>query len=215
MQKRYVVEAAEIIAKNQLKIKEMYGDMLDEKRLAAFAGYTAKNKIRIKELLELCGIEYMAPGDAAHTGLPMKSVDVHVSHFAFEHIPPEILKEILLEGGRIIKPGGLFINSVDYQDHFAVYTKTIHRLNFLQYNDEEWKKYNSNKYTYVNRMRHEDFLKLFEELKHEIIYMEALRDESIKKLLDEGRVKLDKKYQTMSKDMLSIMGAWFVTTLRS
>jgi SAM-dependent methyltransferase len=213
MQKRYVAEAAEIIAKNTGKIKEMYGNLLDEKRLSEFTDYVGKNKINVKYLLELCRIEYMAPADAAHTNLPDKSVDVHVSHFAFEHIPPEILKEILLEGGRIIKPGGLFINTVDYQDHFAVYTNTIHRLNFLRYGDEEWKKYNSNKYTYVNRMRHEDFLDLFAELGHEIIYMEAPQDESIKKLLDGGRIKLDKKYQARSKDMLSIMGAWFVTRM--
>jgi SAM-dependent methyltransferase len=214
MQKRYIVEAAGIIAKNQERIKRMYGELLDEKRLTAFAGYVSKNKINVKELLELCRIEYNAPADAAHTGLPDKSMDVHVSHFAFEHIPPEILKAILLEGGRIIKPGGLFINTVDYQDHFAVYTNTIHRLNFLQYGDGEWEKYNSNKYTYVNRLRHEDFLKLFDELGHKIIYMEAPQDESVKKLLDSGQVKLDKKYQNMDKDMLSIMGAWFVTTLK-
>jgi SAM-dependent methyltransferase len=214
MQKQYIVEAVEIIAKNKKRIKEMYGEILDENRFAAFLNYAAKSKINIKELLELCHVEYIAPGDAAHTGLPDKSVDVHVSHFAFEHIPPEILRDILLEGGRIIKPGGLFINSVDYQDHFAVYTKTIHRLNFLRYSDNEWEKYNSNKYTYVNRMRHGDFLRLFEELGHEIIYMEAPQDESVKRLLDGGLVKLDKKYQSMDKDMLSIMGAWFVTVLK-
>jgi SAM-dependent methyltransferase len=213
MQKHYVTEAVGIIVKNAGKIKEMYGNLLDEKRLNALADYAEKNRITIKELLELCRIEYMAPADAARTGLPDKSVDAHVSHFAFEHIPPDILKAILLEGGRIIKPNGVFINTVDYQDHFAVYTKTIHRLNFLQYSDTEWEKYNNNKYTYVNRMRHEDFLKLFAELGHEIIYMEAPQDESIKKLLDSGLVKLDKKYQTMSKDLLSIMGAWFVSRI--
>ncbi|MDR2803326.1 MAG: class I SAM-dependent methyltransferase [Treponema sp.] len=213
MQKQYVTEAVGIIVKNAGKIKEVYGNLLDEKRLNALADYAAKNNINIKELLELCRIEYMAPTDAACTGLPDKSVDAHVSHFAFEHIPPDILKAILLEGGRIIKPNGLFINTVDYQDHFAVYTKTIHRLNFLQYSDEEWEKYNSNKYTYVNRMRHEDFLKLFAELGHEIIYMESNQDESIKKLLDSGQVKLDKKYQAMSKDTLPVMGAWFVSRI--
>ncbi|MDR1148993.1 MAG: class I SAM-dependent methyltransferase [Spirochaetaceae bacterium] len=161
-------------------------------------------------MLELCRIEYIAPADAARTGLADKSVDFHVSHFAFEHIPPETLKAILLEGARIIKPNGLFINSVDYQDHFAVYTKTVNRLNFLRYSDTEWQKYNSNKYTYVNRMRHEDFIKLFEELGHDIVYMEAGADESIKKLLDNG-IELDEKYKFMSKDMLSIMNAWFVS----
>jgi SAM-dependent methyltransferase len=214
MQKQYVTEAAGIIVKNAEKLKEIYGKLLDEKRLTILAGYVSKNKINVKDILELCRIEYMAPADAVHTGLPDKSVDVHVSHFAFEHIPVEILKAILLEGGRIIKPNGIFINSVDYQDHFAVFTKTIHRLNFLQYSDEKWKQYNSNKYTYVNRLRHEDFLKLFEELGHKIIYMEAPRDESIKKLLDSGQVKLDKKYQDMSKDSLSIMGAWFVSAIK-
>ncbi|MDR1256480.1 MAG: class I SAM-dependent methyltransferase [Spirochaetaceae bacterium] len=213
MQSRYVKEAVQIIAKNYEKIKEIYGSLLDEKRFAALASYAAGNKIKVKEILELCGIEYIAPADAARTGLPDKSVDFHVSHFAFEHIPPEILKAILLEGARIIKPGGLFINSVDYQDHFAVYTKTINRLNFLRYNDDEWRKYNSNKYTYVNRLRHGDFISLFEELGHEIVYMEAGRDESIKKLLDNG-IELNENYRSMAKDMLSVMNAWFVTRLK-
>jgi SAM-dependent methyltransferase len=214
MQTRYVKEAVGIIADSGKKIKEMYGGLLDEKRFAELADYAAGNSVKIEELLELCRIEYIAPADAANTGLPDQSVDFHVSHFAFEHIPPEILTAILLEGGRIIKPGGLFINTVDYQDHFAVYTKTINRLNFLRYSDEEWRKYNNNKYTYVNRLRHDDFKRLFAELGHDIVYMEAEPDESIKRLFENGGVSLDKKYQGMSKDMLSILGAWFVTRLK-
>jgi SAM-dependent methyltransferase len=212
MQNKYVKEAAQIIVQNDKKIKEIYGDLLDEKRFESLVNYV-KGGIKVKELLELCRVEYIAPADAARTGLADQSVDFHVSHFAFEHIPPETLKAILLEGARIIKPNGLFINSVDYQDHFAVYTKTINRLNFLQYSDAEWQKYNNNKYTYVNRMRHEDFIKLFEYLGHDIVYMETGADESIKKLLDNG-VELDEKYKSMSKDTLSIMNAWFVSRLK-
>jgi SAM-dependent methyltransferase len=214
MQNRYVKEAALIITQNDKKIKEMYGDLLDEKRFDAIVKYAGGGaRIKVKELLELCRVEYIAPADAARTGLADKSVDFHFSHFAFEHIPPETLKAILLEGARIIKPNGLFINSVDYQDHFAVYTKTVNRLNFLRYSDAEWRKYNNNKYIYVNRLRHEDFIKLFEELGHDIVYMEADADESVKKLLDNG-VELDEKYKSMSKDTLSIMSAWFVSRLK-
>jgi SAM-dependent methyltransferase len=213
MQSRYVKEAVQIIVKNYKKIKEIYGNLLNEERFAALVNYVGRNKTKVKEILELCHIDYIAPADAARTGLPDKSVDFHVSHFAFEHIPPETLKAILSEGARIIKPGGLFINSVDYQDHFAVYTKTINRLNFLRYSEDEWRKYNSNKYTYVNRLRHVDFIRLFEELGHEIVYTEASKDESIKKLLDDG-IELNEKYRAMSKDMLSVMGAWFVTRLK-
>jgi hypothetical protein len=213
MQSEYVKEAVRIIAKNDKMIKAMYGNLLDEKRFVEFVNYISRNKINVNEILELCNIEYIAPADAAHTCMRDESVNFHVSHFAFEHIPPEILKAILREGARIIRSDGLFINSVDYQDHFAVYTKAVSRLNFLRYSDDEWHKYNSNKYTYVNRLRHEDFIRLFEELGHEIVYMEASADESVKKLLEDG-IELNEKYQTMSKDMLSIIGAWFVTRLK-
>jgi SAM-dependent methyltransferase len=213
MQNTYVKEAAQIIAKNDNKIKEIYGNLLDEKRLTTFVNYVNKNKIKVKDLLELCRIEYIAPADAARTNLADASVDHHVSHFAFEHIPPETLKSILLEGARIIKSNGLFINSVDYQDHFAVYTKSANRLNFLCYSDKDWRKYNNNKYTYVNRLRHQDFIKMFEELGHDIVYVETIADENVKKLLDNG-VELDEKYKFMPKETLSIMNAWFVTRLK-
>jgi SAM-dependent methyltransferase len=214
MQNKYVKESLAIIVGKQAEIKEMYGDLLDGKRLDALVKYAGGNKVKKKELLELCRIEYIAPGDAARTGLADESVDFHVSHYAFEHIPPEILKDILTEGGRIIKPNGLFINTVDYQDHFAVYTKTISQLNFLQYSDEEWRKYNNNKYVYVNRLRHDDFIKLFAELGHNIVYVDATEDENIKKLLETGEVLLDKKFRDKPLGTLAIMGAWFLTKPR-
>jgi hypothetical protein len=135
------------------------------------------------------------------------SVDYHVSSAVFEHIPLNVLKDILEEGNRIVKKESLFIHNIDYGDHF----KNIAFINFLQYSDKEWRKVANNKHAYVNRLRHDDFMALFESSGHETVEIAVQKDQHVKELLKGVSCKLDQRIKPKGNDMLSIIDASFVT----
>ena len=69
----------------------------------------------------------------------------------------EIFKEVF----RLLKNNGLVSIRIDYKDHYSYSDKSISSLNFLNYSDHEWKKYNHNN-NYQNRLRHFEYLEIFQ-----------------------------------------------------
>jgi SAM-dependent methyltransferase len=211
MQKRYVWESLATISERRVDIEALFGSFFDKKRFNDLLQFAGMKNTKLKDFLDLCRINYIAPGDAARTNLPDCCIDFHVSCDVYEHIPPEILRNILLEGNRIIKKDGLFVNSIGLEDHFANFSKTVSKINFLQYSDDEWKKYNNNKYVYVNRLRYDDFFTMFNDVHHEIIAAEPGINQDIKDMLDRGSMKIDVKFQNKSTEVLASLKPWFVT----
>ena len=115
------------------------------------------------------------------------------------------------EGNRIISDNGLFINRIDYGDHFSYSDNNISVINFLQYSDLEWDKYAGNRYMYMNRLRHDDYLAIFETVGHKIILDKPDIDERALCLLKSNAFKLDEKYIKKSENILSMSGAWIAT----
>jgi hypothetical protein len=161
--------------------------------------------------LDLCRTDYIAPGDAANTTLLPKSIDFHTSYTVFEHIPLEILKNIIDEGNRIVSDDGLFIHRIEYSDHFSHTDKTISPINFLQFSDDEWKRYAGNRYMYMNRLRHDDFIRLFQSTGHRILTAAPDVDQQYQVLLRSGSLRLNERFRSKSEDVLSITGAWIVS----
>jgi SAM-dependent methyltransferase len=190
------------------EMENALGELLDKERFNMLLSYNGK--IDKKGILELCQIEYMAPGDATKTNLPESSVHYHVSHTVYEHIPLNILRDILEEGNRILAEDGLFINFIDYSDHFSHTDKNISGINFLQYSDKEWKKYAGNKYTYVNRARHDEFIELFKSVGHDFLEIEPFLNKEIEEMLRNNEIALDVKFKDKSTEILSITGSWFI-----
>lgn len=109
-----------------------------------------------QDLFQKTGIHYHAPGDAATTNLPPSSVDMIFSNSVLEHIPQPVLKDIFVESRRILKPTGIAIHGVNCGDHYAYFDRGITQINYLQYSEDEWKRW-SNNLLYQNRMRPRDF----------------------------------------------------------
>jgi SAM-dependent methyltransferase len=120
---------------------------------------TLCNTKTAEELLRTANIEYLAPRDAADTGLPDASVDVVFSNSVLEHVSPDAILRIMQESCRILRKGGLAIHSVNCGDHYAYFDRSITAANFLMYPDQEWLKWN-NRLLYQNRLRPSDFLDL-------------------------------------------------------
>ena len=127
---------------------------------AAYASLcTAKTT---EQLLRAASIEYLAPHDAAESGLPDASVDVVFSNSVLEHVPSDAILRIMRETRRILRTGGLAIHSANCGDHYAYFDRSITPVNYLTYPERQWSKWN-NRLLYQNRLRPSDFIRLAEQ----------------------------------------------------
>ncbi|MGH8156947.1 MAG: methyltransferase domain-containing protein [Rhodanobacter sp.] len=206
-----VRESLQYLADNQAEIQRLFGPLLDQQRLDDLLRLHGQADLRTDALFELCQIRYIAPGDAAQTSLDHGSIDFHTSFNVFEHIPPAILKKILAEGNRIIRDGGLFVHRIDYSDHFSHSDGSISPINFLQYADTEWDKYADNRYMYMNRLRHDDFINLFQSAGQHILATEPTVHPPSRELLTSHRLNVDKRFGEKSEEVLATTDSWIVS----
>jgi SAM-dependent methyltransferase len=125
------------------------------------------------EHLVRSNIVYRAPCDARATGLPTGSVDYITSTNTLEHIDEASLGAILAECRRILRPDGVMSFQVDYQDHWSYFDSTIDVFNYLEYDDHKWRRYNPDLH-YQNRLRHPDYLRLYQQAGFETVTEERL-----------------------------------------
>ncbi|MGH8245108.1 MAG: methyltransferase domain-containing protein [Gammaproteobacteria bacterium] len=140
----------------------------------------------VEELLNTAGIVYHAPADAARTGLPSHSIDVHTSYTAFEHISPDALAAILQEARRLLSPRGVLLHHIDPSDHFSHDDPSISAIHFLRFSESEWRRYGDNQFAYHNRLRVTQFRQLFEECGFEVVRWETHLDARALNALNNG-----------------------------
>ena len=202
------------IKNKESEIRNIFGILLHEDRFNSLLNYSRKNKIHKQDILELCQIEYLAPADAAKTNVPENSIQYHISNATYEHIPLPVIRTILEEGNRIISEDGLFINNIDYGDHFSYTDKNISVINFLQFNDKEWEKYAGNRYMYMNRARHDEFTALFAHAGHDFLETEPRVSKEAEDILKNNKIVLDDRFKHKNIEILSIIGSLFITKRR-
>ena len=174
----------------------------------AMLGHGSGNQIKSFDDLERrYKVYYDAPGDARKTGLPDGSVDLIYSTATLEHIPVSQIRQILAEARRILKPDGRISFTIDYHDHFARGDPSIGYLNFYQFGDKEWGRYNSDLH-YQNRLRHSDFVSLFTEEGFQIFQQTPVFDEWSER--DLNRVTLHPQFRHYSHVDLTASNGIFV-----
>lgn len=203
-------ECLRYIADHAGELQALFGPLLNRKRFEALLDFERQENFDLGRLLDLCRITYIAPGDAARTGLGPEEIDFHTSFNVFEHIPRNVLLAILNEGNRIIRSDGLFVHRVDYSDHFSHSDARISPINFLQYSDAQWERYAGNRYMYMNRLRHDDFLALFESSRHAILAVEPTIDAPSLALLRGGKLIVDGRFGDKAREVLATTEAWIV-----
>jgi len=137
---------------------------------AAYA--SLRNAKTTEEMLRTARIEYLAPHDAADTGLPDSSVDVVFSNSVLEHVPTDAILRIMRETRRILRKSGLAIHSANCGDHYAYFDHSITPVNYLKYPAQQWSKWN-NSLLYQNRLRPSDFINLAEQSGLRIVLHES------------------------------------------
>jgi SAM-dependent methyltransferase len=113
-------------------------------------------------LREHYGIDYRAPADAGATGLPDASVDLVFTTSVLEHVPEAPLRRLMRECRRLARPGAVISHVIDYSDHYAHADPAIGPYNFLRFDEAAWQAFNPGIH-FQNRLRHADYLRLFDE----------------------------------------------------
>lgn len=186
-------EQLEHIRQHRSEIEAMFGSLLHRDRLDALRDH--------RDVLR--AIEYVAPGDAARTGLAAGEVAMHTSFTVFEHIPRNVLGAILSEAGRVLAPDGLLVHRIDYTDHFAHSDSSIPLLHFLRFDEREWRRYAANRFMYMNRMRHPEFVELL--AGHQVLAEERFVAPNALP------AELAPEFARWSRAELEITGAWLVS----
>jgi SAM-dependent methyltransferase len=168
----------------------------------------------LRRLMSVCSIVYQAPADAARLDLPAASIDYHVSYTVFEHIPAEDLRDILVEAGRVLRPSGRTIHLIDHSDHFSHTDGSISAINFLQYTEEEWKRWADNPYMYMNRLREDDYPTLYAWANHDICLIESTREPALVGQISSDSFQLASKFRNKSIESLTTTISWIVSSPR-
>jgi len=129
----------------------------------------AHDPISTADFLSRFRFTYFAPCDCGHLPLPDSSLDSVTSRAVFEHIPADIIREILGESQRVLKPGAVMCHLVDNSDHWEHGDKRISRVNFLRFEEREFRLTYLNKLNYQNRLRHRDYVEMLLENRFQII----------------------------------------------
>lgn len=73
----------------------------------------------LESLFKIANVTYIAPGNAANSGLRDHSIDLVYSYAVLEHVAEETIHAIALESRRVLRPGGLVYHVIGTFDHYA------------------------------------------------------------------------------------------------
>jgi SAM-dependent methyltransferase len=156
----------------------------------------------LPKLLETASIVYVAPGDAAKTGLPDGSVDVIYSYAVLEHVSEDVIAKLTAEAKRVLVPGGIAIHNIGEHDHYVSVDSSISRVNFLKYPEWWWSLVVKNKISYHNRLREPEFIRIFEAQGAVVKEKESFIEPADVKALTQ--MKVNRRFAGFTPDELAI-----------
>lgn len=180
---------------------------VDDDRLRELIEF-ADRAWRLDDLFRLCAFDYHAPCDAAHLSFDTGSFDCQISYATLEHIPPEWLRAVHVEARRVLRGGGVGLHRIDLSDHFYRTDRSISPLNFLQFDQRTWAAIGGNRYVYTNRLRIDDYLRLFEECGFRVVACERYSNPRGLEQLRDPSFRVDESFRGKSEADLAVTSAW-------
>jgi len=180
-------------------------DTIDQERWKQLTDLLYTDKADMEEINRIIGLTPIV-GDARKLPLGDDQVDFICSNNTFEHIPGEILKDILLEFKRVLYPTGVMSHFIDMSDHFAHFDSHITIYNFLKFSSRTWGILD-NSIQPQNRMRYRDYLEMYQEIGFPV-NREEIRKGNIEDL---NRIKVHPEFSGYSQEELAISHAYIIT----
>jgi len=207
MDERTILNALSLVRKNskeicnRLNIQKSH--LMDVVNVTRDSDRATQNLSNLNNLLRL---EYHVPFDQQK--LEDNSVDIVCSRAVLEHISKELLIQLFTKFHRILKADGVMCHIIDNSDHWEHKDKSISRINFLKYEDLFWQFTCWNSQNYQNRLRHHEYVELFNNLNYTVI--EEKSDVDSQSLKDLIGFPLALKFRGMPEDSLAAMTSYFV-----
>ena len=162
-------------------------------------------------LRDLYGIDYRAPFDARTTGLAQDSIDYITSSKVLPFIPVAVVRDIIGECLRILRPGGCISLLMDYRDNFSYFDTSLSVYNFLRYSEQTWNRRYNPSLSYQNRLRHGDYRRLLDDAGFEIVTDEPGYDGPIERAREILRtIPLAEQFRDYDRDDLAAVRGVFV-----
>ncbi len=153
-------------------------------------------------------LNYDAPVDARNTGFEDNSFDFISSTVTLEHIPKDDILLILRECYRILNVGGIVSMTIDYEDHWSYFDRSISIYNFLKFSSKKWEKFNPALH-YQNRLRHSDYIKIISQTGFNVIKeLPRMPADNDKKILK--TISLAEEFKNYDFNDLAIKGSEIV-----
>ncbi len=105
------------------------------------------------QLYELLDFKYVVGSSGSLLQVPENSIQLIVSGGVLEHVKRETLRGLIAEMGRILKPGGWTVHSIDTADHSEHYDRTVSPKLYLSFSEATWRRLCENEVQYINRMQ--------------------------------------------------------------
>jgi SAM-dependent methyltransferase len=190
---RLILEDLAFLRNHGLLVHELFGGRAESDEFRRRFALLAREGLDVAALRDVTGIEYVAPQDARRVPLADGAVDYQVSNNVLEHIQPDELRDILVEGRRVVRTDGLLVHRIDFSDHFSEVDARISTVNFLQYSEKRWRWYGGNRYNYHNRLRIDELETILADAGLAIIGAHPEIDRGAVRLLESG-FALDRRF---------------------
>lgn len=115
--------------------------------------------------------DYRAPTDLSD--IESASVDLIISRTVLEHIPVEVLPNVLEQCRRVLRDDGAMCHIIDHTDHRAHVDEKLSFLDFLRYSPGQWAFVGRLWDSHQNRLRSPDYIEYFENAGFDIIKMDV------------------------------------------
>lgn len=167
-------------------------------------------------LTELPGLSYRAPQDAARLqDEPDGGFYGTFSYNVLEHIPPEVLRGIFREVGRLTRGShGVSVHLIDHSDHFSHFDRGLTSVNFLRFSPFQWRLIGGNRYSYCNRLRSSEMVRIFLDCGLSVLRVEPHVDQVALEAIRSGRARLWSHFARMAPEDVAARETWCVITAR-
>ena len=176
-------------------------------RLEIIRSLAADPEIAAARLADL-GVAFLV-GDARGTDLPAASINLFTSNNTFEHIPPDVLLDILVEMRRLAAPGAVLSHFVDLSDHYSHFDGSLSPYNFLRYSDSQWRLLN-NRLVFQNRLRVPGYRRLFSAAGLDLVDEDGYTPQPV---ADIESLRLPAALRDQSASDVLVTQAWFTAVV--